>query len=224
MALKGGDGNSGGGSSTTTGEHHVHFDQTTLRDDDFESDNNCVTYQQAGDNIVVVHLGFLQINHRYLIELSLPSDLFKCNTSVPINLVADNSSVPSLHCKLADKISLIDVETNGAAANDNGHVSHGNEKPTKHYVIKVEYFAYREKLLREELKLINANNSVELLKLVVTARVLGKGKGTPMLRNGIHCIGAEPDDESEMSEDPTATAHRCTSNHLANTSTASQSQ
>lgn len=208
--------NIGGGSSGGGTEHHVHFDQATLRDDDFESDNNCVTYSQAGDNIVVVHLGFLQINHRYLIELSLPSDLFKCNTSVPINLVADNSSVPSIHCKLADKITLVDVESNGVDQQQQqqqsaGHNSHGNNKCTQHYVINVEYFAYREKLLREELKLINANNSVELLKLVITARVLGKGKGTPMLRNGIHCIGVEPDDESEMSEDPTA-SHR-TANH-----------
>lgn len=209
------------GGSSGSGEHHVHFDQATLRDDDFESDNNCVTYQQAGDNIVVVHLGFLQINHHYLIELSLPSDLFKCNTSVPINLVADNSSVPSIHCKLADKITLVNVEANGVDQRGDDK-SHGNHKCVQHYVIKVEYFAYREKLLREELKLINANNSVELLKLVITARVLGKGKGTPMLRNGIHCIGAEPDDESEMSEDPTA-AHR-PANRFADTSTTSQPQ
>lgn len=210
----------GGSGSSSGAEHHVHFDQATLRDDDFESDNNCVTYQQAGDNIVVVHLGFLQINHRYLIELSLPSDLFKCNTSVPINLVADNSSVPSIHCKLADKISLVNVEANGVDQQRAHGDSPANDKCIQHYVINVEYFAYREKLLREELKLINANNSVELLKLVITARVLGKGKGTPMLRNGVHCIGAEADDESEMSEDPTAT-HR-TTNRLGDTAAASQ--
>lgn len=217
-------GGSGGGS-----EHHVHFDQTTLRDEDYESDKNCVTYQQVGDNIVVVHLGFLQINHRYLIELSLPSDLFKCNTSVPINLMADNSSVPSIHCKLADKIMLMNIN-NANGVNQRGRDdvvedrnSHENgDKSIQHYVIKVEYFAYREKLLREELKLINANNSVELLKLVITARVLGKGKGTPMLRNGIHCIGIEPDDESEMSKDLTAT-HRMV-NHVANTSNTSRPQ
>lgn len=159
-----------------------------------------MTYTQAGDNIVVVHLGFLQIHHRYLIDLRLPVDLFKCNTNVPINLVADNSTVPNVHCTLADEVRLISVDENGIEQQPNNRDK--NEKTeNKCYAIKVEYFAYKEKLLREELKLINSNNSVELLKLVVTARVLGKGKGTPMLRSGIHCIGFEADDESEMSED-----------------------
>ena len=30
--------------------------------------------------------------------------------------------------------------------------------------------------------------------------LLGKGKGTPALRRGIHCIGVEVDDESEQSD------------------------
>lgn len=157
-----------------------------------------------------------------MIELSLPCDLFKCNTSAPINLVADNSSVPNVHCKLADKITLVNVDENdvnqrhaAAVTNDdthhNAHATHHKSIP--HYMINVEFYAYGEKMLREELKLINVNNSVELLKLVITARVLGKGKGTPMLRNGIHCIGFEPDDESEMSEDQCATVR--TINNIA---------
>lgn len=156
---------------------------------------------------------------------------------MPINLVADKSSVPSIHCKLADEIALVDVEINGVdhrgdgggggegadATNDSKSTQHNTtdrhqatSTTQQQYAIKVEYFAYKEKLLREELKLINANNSVELLKLVITARVLGKGKGTPMLRNGIHCIGSEPDEELEMSEDSSAGA-----NHLAGPSHAS---
>lgn len=111
----------------------------------------------------------------------------------------DNSSIPNIHCKLADRIS---IDENGVDQSHNVHSKNQkNDKTTKFYVIKVEYFAYKEKLLREELKLINEHNSVELLKLVLTSRVLGKGKGTPMLRNGIHCIGFDPDEESEMSED-----------------------
>lgn len=167
-------------------EHHVHFDQTTLKDDDFEADSSCVTYQQVGENIVDVHLGFLQHNHRYLIELHLPADLFKCQPNVPINLVADNNIAPNVHCKLADRITELVNET----------AEKSNEK---FFVIKVEYFAHKEKLLREELKLVNTNNLEELIKLIVTARVLGKGKGTPMLRNGIHCLGYESDGESSKS-------------------------
>lgn len=89
--------------------------------------------------------------------------------------------MPNIHCKL--------VEFSGKNSDKSDNID-----------LKVEYFAHKEKLLKEELKLINSTNSEELLKLVVTARVLGKGKGTPMLRNGIHCIGVEEDEESEASD------------------------
>lgn len=168
-------------------EHHVHFDHTTLKDGDILSDSSCVTYQLVGDNIVDVHLGFLQHEHRYLIELHLPASLFKCQPNAIINLVADSNCATNQHCRLADRISAIEkqLETVGDDA------SNARSDSEKFFVIKVEYFAHQEHQLREELKLMNANNTIELLKLVVTARILGKGKGTPMLRNGIHCIGYE---------------------------------
>lgn len=134
-----------------------------------------------------VHLGFLQHNHRYLIELHLPADLFKSQPNVPVNLVAHNNMAPNVYCKLADRVNEL---VNESAVNKN----------EKFFVIKVEYFAHKEKLLREELKLVNANNSEELLKLYVSARVLGKGKGTPMLRAGVHCLGYESDGESSKSD------------------------
>lgn len=136
-----------------------------------------------------------------MIELHLQSELFKCKGCDPIRLVADNNVAPNIHCKLADNISeiskFIDNELPENMPNDTKSERSRNGTHQKFYVIKVEYFAHKEKLLREELKLVNANNSEELLKLVVTARVLGKGKGTPMLRNGVHCLGSEPDDESD---------------------------
>lgn len=173
----------------------MHFDHTTLKDEDFLSDSSSVTYHQSGDNVIDVHLGFLQYEHRYLIELHLLGDLFKCQSNVPINLVADNNVVPNIHCKLADRVTEIYKQTEDFVESSNTNQntsksSHATEKK-KYFLIKVEYFAHKEKFLREELKLVNANNSEELLKLVVTARVLGKGKGTPMLRSGIHCLGYE---------------------------------
>lgn len=191
--------------------HHVHFDQTTLKDEDSESDNTCVTYQQVGENIVDVHLGFLQHKHRYLIELHLPANLFKCQTNTTINLVADNNIAANEHCKLADRVTEMYKDPIGSGGGgDNGAASHSTPakhassssgvKKEKFFVIKVEYFAHKEKLLREELKLVNANNAVELLRLIVSARVMGKGKGTPMLRNGIHCLSYDSDNESNKSD------------------------
>lgn len=160
--------------------------------------------------MIAVHLGFLQINHRYLIDLRLPGNLFKCNNIETIKLIPDDNSVPNLHCRLVEienktiSVSLTDDQKLSASdkkLNATNEISDTNKSIVIDYHdIKVEYFAHREKLLREELKVINANNKEELLKLILTARVLGKGKGTPMLRNGIHCIGVEMDEESEQSD------------------------
>lgn len=154
-------------------------------------------YQQVGENIVEVHLGFLQHNHRYLIELHLPADLFKCQPNAVVNLVADNNIVPNVHCKLADRVVELVKESNEKSDHAPAPSTSNKEK---YFVIKVEFFAHKEKLLREEIKLINSNNCEELLKLFISARVLGKGKGTPMLRNGVHCLGYESDGESSKSD------------------------
>lgn len=186
-------------------EHHVHFDENCLKDD-YELDSS-VTYQKAGDNVIAIHLGFLQINHRYLIELRLPGNLFKCGNIETVKLIPDDSSVPSVHCRLIDIVNEKSIPAASDASTTTTTITSGtlkndtnNATAIDYHDVKVEYFAHREKLLREELKLINANNKEELLKLVITARVLGKGKGTPMLRNGIHCIGVEVDEESEQSD------------------------
>jgi Domain of unknown function (DUF4517) len=64
----------------------------------------------------------------------------------------------------------------------------------------VEFFAHKEKLLKEELKLTSPTDPAHKYKLTFQARVLGRGKGTPMLRNGIHCIEIVADDESDASD------------------------
>ncbi|XP_067643708.1 uncharacterized protein [Eurosta solidaginis] len=164
-------------------DHHVRFDTANLKDD-FESDS-CVTYQRSGDTIII-SLGFLQINHRYLIDLKFPLTLFEnIGTKPGGQFVPDITTVPNLHCRITEFSGL----------------KHDDERDF--YEMKIEFFAYKEKLLREVLHIVNSNNSKEVLKLMMVARVLGKGKGTPMLRSGIHCIGEEKDDdESEASDFP----------------------
>lgn len=43
-------------------------------------------------------------------------------------------------------------------------------------------------------------DSRKMLKVMVTAKVLGKHKGTPLLKTGIRCIGVEPDDEDSATD------------------------
>lgn len=165
---------------SSSSDHHVHFDAATLKTDDFGSDS-CVTYQRSGDTIAI-SLGFLQINHRYLIDLNLPVTLFGNTRTPDCKFEPVVSATPNLHCRI----------TEFAGTKHDEH---------DFYEMKIEFFAYKEKLLREMLHIVNSNNAKELLNLVIAARVLGKGKGTPMLRTGIHCIGVERDDDESESSD-----------------------
>nr|XP_040226956.2 UPF0687 protein C20orf27 homolog [Anopheles coluzzii] len=165
--------------------HHVHFDQAVINDG---LHDNSIIYQVAPDGTsLTVHLGFLQINHRYRIELNVPAQAIKDAgfTADGISaFVAQDVAVPNVHCRLLDFPSRT-VEVKGV----------------EHFAVTIEFFAHKEKLLKECLHLCGKEEAGRRLELILVARVLGKGKGTPMLRNGIHCIGVEKnDDESEMSD------------------------
>lgn len=155
---------------------HVHFD---VIKDDFESDNNPVI--TSNGKTINIHLGFLQTKHRYKIELKLPGELLNEFTNNDLNAVlrADEAVIPNINCKL--------LSFNGKAT----------EESTM-YEAEIEFFAHKEKLLKEELKLISSHQ--KSVKFVFHARVLGRGKGTPMLRNGVHLTGIEDDEESDASD------------------------
>lgn len=63
----------------------------------------------------------------------------------------------------------------------------------------MELLAYKEKILKEEVEVMCCSSGVPL-KIMLNARVLGKGKGTPLLRNGIHSIAVERSDEDDVSD------------------------
>jgi len=69
--------------------------------------------------------------------------------------------------------------------------------PSLKYQISVELFAHKEKLLKERIHLHSSHNVSQTLDIVFHARVLGKGKGTPLLKNGIKCIGIELDEDED---------------------------
>ena len=66
----------------------------------------------------------------------------------------------------------------------------------------IKFSAIKEKLSREKLSLIHNDGSGPNLDLEIVARILGKGKGTPMLRNGIKCLETlkDLDTETEASD------------------------
>jgi len=80
-------------------------------------------------------------------------------------------------------------------------VRNNAEKTGHEFVLELE--AYHDKLVNEELAISVPNGE---FVLTVSARVLGKGKGTPMLKRGVRCVAVDQAD-SEMS-DSASTPHR----------------
>jgi hypothetical protein len=126
-------------------QHRVHFGEDA---DSFGKDNEIVI-QKRDDCQLTAHLGFLQVGHRYEIHLTLPrSECEMCGTTELKEPVSQK--VPNVNCRLL------------AVSSDK-----------KGIILKLELFAYKEKLLKEELCL-ERSDTKSLLTLVVLARVLGK--------------------------------------------------
>lgn len=161
-------------SSTAAEDHHVHFD--TIKDD-FESDTSNPVIQKGPHGKINVHLGFLQVKHRYRVELNIPAEILADYIAENDSLVlkSDETAVPNVHCKL--------LTFKGKTT-----------EQSQFYEAEIEFFAHKEKLLKEELTLLTSDD--KFIKLVFSARVLGRGKGTPMLKNNIHLLGIEDDGES----------------------------
>uniref|UniRef100_A0A914WR28 Adipose-secreted signaling protein n=1 Tax=Plectus sambesii TaxID=2011161 RepID=A0A914WR28_9BILA len=67
----------------------------------------------------------------------------------------------------------------------------------KKHVINAKLITSHHGLVNEELKLACPDGSH--FELTISARVLGRGKGTPLLKSGIHSLGALDDADSDAS-------------------------
>ncbi|XP_066581583.1 adipose-secreted signaling protein isoform X2 [Prorops nasuta] len=116
------------------------------------------------------HLGFLQHNHRYLVEFA-----------VPWNLCIHDEGSPKPPAVVAGE------------PNPNSQIlEFSHEKDNLR--LKIELFAHKEKILKEVIEIMCCGHG-EPLKIWLNARVLGKDKGTPLLRNGIRNIGVEDEED-----------------------------
>lgn len=181
--------------------NHVHFDNHDVNGD-LEEDNT-IRYKLTDPekNIVTIHLGFLQIKHRYKLALQLPLSMCAATqklvteaTAGPVSIKLEQpettDGMPNLWCKLLEYNTELDAKSSGEPVLD----------------VVVEFMAHKEKFLKDEMRL--KLNDGDELTIVFTARVLGKGKGTPMLRNGVKSVSVDLDDEDEgTSSDATGALH-----------------
>uniref|UniRef100_A0A4W2FXD0 Adipose-secreted signaling protein n=1 Tax=Bos indicus x Bos taurus TaxID=30522 RepID=A0A4W2FXD0_BOBOX len=132
--------------------------------------DSVVMVTQESDSSFLVKVGFLKILHRYEITFTLP----------PVHRLSKDvreTPVPSLHLKL---LSVMPIPEG--------------------YSVKCEYSAHKEGVLKEEMLLACEGGSDTCVRVIVQARVMDRHHGTPMLLDGVRCVGAELEYDSEHSD------------------------
>ncbi|KAM9426828.1 adipose-secreted signaling protein [Pholidichthys leucotaenia] len=123
------------------------------------------------DGSFMVKVGFLKTQHRYEIVFTLPE--------VPaLGQNVCKAPVPGPHLRI----------TNIAPASEGG------------LKITCEYMAHQEGVLCEEVLLLSETDDNACVRIKVHARVMDRHHGTPMLLEGVRCIGVELEYDSEQSD------------------------
>ncbi|XP_065693283.2 adipose-secreted signaling protein [Patagioenas fasciata] len=132
--------------------------------------DSAVMVTQEKDGSFLVKVGFLKILHKYEITFQLP----------PLQrLGRDICAVP---------VPNLNLRVIAVTPLPEGHS------------VKCEYTAHREGVLKEELLLASEAGEGASVKVTVQARVMDRHHGTPMLLDGVRCVGAELEYDSEQSD------------------------
>ncbi|OWF38263.1 UPF0687 protein C20orf27 homolog [Mizuhopecten yessoensis] len=130
-----------------------------------------IQLKYVSEGRVEVHLGFLQMFHHYTVKFCIQDRLSE-------DIVADPSKNLYVHLK--------------------------EYSPTEDglgHNIEVEFHAIKEKLINETLTIKSSTDQTQTLDLLFMARVLGKGKGVPAIKNGIHCYKMDTEDDTDAHSD-----------------------
>eukprot|EP00088_Acartia_fossae_P023580 TRINITY_DN24582_c0_g1_i1.p1 TRINITY_DN24582_c0_g1~~TRINITY_DN24582_c0_g1_i1.p1 ORF type:complete len:173 (-),score=34.62 TRINITY_DN24582_c0_g1_i1:114-632(-) len=151
--------------------HHHHEDHHVhFSTESDEMKENSIVVRKRGETSFEVQLGFLQVNHTYEVCVDLSSS--DLDPSLDLESYGQKEVPVPVHVKFLD-------------------LRKGESGASLTFVFK----ALHDKVTKE--KMFLASKEEDELQFEIVARVLGKGKGTPLLRSGIHCISVEPSDETE---------------------------
>lgn len=126
-------------------------------------------------NTVESHIGLLVVHHTY--EADIP---------IKHNLGADVVAVHPQH-----NFCVTCLEASPTQSTENGLFS---------TTVKVKVKTIKEGSISEKIELISETDDTKWVKVSVTAKVLAKGQGTPLLKDGVKMISHEYQDESDFSD------------------------
>uniref|UniRef100_A0A9J8AIY5 Adipose secreted signaling protein n=1 Tax=Cyprinus carpio carpio TaxID=630221 RepID=A0A9J8AIY5_CYPCA len=118
------------------------------------------------DGAYLVKVGFLRSHHKYEIVFSLPQ--------VP-TLGKDVSLSPALRSTAKPRLRATRI----------------TPRPDGGVRVVCEYSAQQEGVVQEELTLVNRSRRDSSIRVRLQARVMDRHHGTPMLLDGVRCVGEE---------------------------------
>ncbi|XP_051558270.1 UPF0687 protein C20orf27 homolog [Myxocyprinus asiaticus] len=134
-----------------------------------------ITALPEPDGAYLVKVGFLRSHHKYEIGFSLPH--------VP-KLGKDVSLSPALRTTARPRLRATCI----------------TPRPEGGVRVVCEYSAQQEGVVQEELTLVNRSRRDSSVKVRLQARVMERHHGTPMLLDGVRCIGEEKHVTSKNNE------------------------
>uniref|UniRef100_UPI00358E1C6F adipose-secreted signaling protein n=1 Tax=Myxine glutinosa TaxID=7769 RepID=UPI00358E1C6F len=132
--------------------------------------DSVVTVMQDKDGNYLVKVGFLKIGHKYEITVTLPTVLDWLNSDT---------------C-MATKTEYLQLK--------------GIRSSTEGHVLCCLYTAHKEGVLCEDVVISNNKDDEVCVKVSLHARVMGRLQGTPMLLDGVRCVGVMAEYDSEQSD------------------------
>ncbi|XP_051947630.1 UPF0687 protein C20orf27 homolog [Xyrauchen texanus] len=133
-------------------------------------DSVVMVIPESNENFLV-KVGFLKTQHRYEIVFTLPE--------VP-GLGKDVCPAPIPNPHLC--------------------ITNLTETPDGGLRVTCEYMVHQEGVMSEEVQIVSESKDDVYVKVKVHARVMDRHHGTPMLLDGVRCIGEELEYDSEQSD------------------------
>uniref|UniRef100_A0A8B9HD69 Si:ch211-151p13.8 n=1 Tax=Astyanax mexicanus TaxID=7994 RepID=A0A8B9HD69_ASTMX len=134
-----------------------------------------ITALTEPDGTYLVKVGFLKIQHKYEFVFTIPQ--------VP-NLGKDCTLSPALRTTAKPRLRATRIVP----------------RPEGGVKVVCEYSAQQEGVVQEELTLVNRSRRDSSVRVKVQARVMDRHHGTPMLVEGVRCLGTEKEISSKTND------------------------
>uniref|UniRef100_A0A3B4CL79 Uncharacterized protein n=2 Tax=Pygocentrus nattereri TaxID=42514 RepID=A0A3B4CL79_PYGNA len=168
-----------GRKSSTSKGGGVHFpddaEEDPLSNSDDTQQDKVISAIAEPDGTYLVKVGFLRIQHKYEIVFTIPQ--------VP-TLGKDATLSPALRTMPKPRL----------------RASRIIPRPEGGVKVVCEYSAQQEGVVQEELTLVNRSRRDSSIRVRVQARVMDRHHGTPMLLEGVRCLGTEKETATKTND------------------------